>query len=67
MVPDLIPVLGYADDVIVVTVALRAVVRCGGPHAPARHWPGNPDGLRTLHRLVGLAAPIVSGDQQLGR
>ena len=67
LVPDFIPVLGYADDVIVVAVALRAVVRCAGPHALARHWPGNPDGLRTLHRLVGLAAPIVPGDQQLGR
>jgi uncharacterized membrane protein YkvA (DUF1232 family) len=56
LVPDVIPVLGYADDVIVVALALRSVVRRAGPDALARHWPGTPDGLTLIHRLAGLPA-----------
>jgi uncharacterized membrane protein YkvA (DUF1232 family) len=48
IVPDFIPIIGYADDAIVVALALRSVVRHAGPDALARHWPGTPDGLRSV-------------------
>ncbi|GAA4532082.1 MULTISPECIES: YkvA family protein [Nonomuraea] len=57
LVPDFIPVLGYADDVIVVTMVLRSVVRRAGLEAVRRHWPGTDDGLATLTRLTGLDKP----------
>ncbi len=53
LVPDFIPVLGYADDVIVVLLVLRSVVRAAGPGALQRHWPGTPDGLAAVRRLLG--------------
>ena len=56
LVPDVIPVLGYADDAIIVALALRSVVRRAGVEALDRHWPGTPDGLALLHRLAGLPA-----------
>lgn len=59
LVPDFIPVLGYADDAIVVALALRSVVRRAGPDALARHWPGRADGLRAVHRLARLPPPPV--------
>ena len=52
LVPDFIPVLGYADDAIVVVVALRSVARRAGPAALERHWPGTPDGLAAVRRLA---------------
>lgn len=55
LVPDFIPVLGYADDAIIVAIALRSVVRRAGPAALERHWPGTPDGLATIRRLAGLS------------
>ena len=55
LVPDFIPVIGYADDVIVVVLALRSVARAAGTEALDRHWPGSPEGLRTLQQLAGLA------------
>jgi uncharacterized membrane protein YkvA (DUF1232 family) len=54
LVPDFLPVLGYADDVVVVAWALRSVVRRAGREALAQHWPGEPAGLIAVTRLAGL-------------
>jgi uncharacterized membrane protein YkvA (DUF1232 family) len=54
LIPDFIPVLGYADDAIVVAIALRSITRHAGPAALDRHWPGTPAGLATLRRLARL-------------
>jgi len=54
LVPDAIPVLGYADDAIVVAVGLRSVTRRAGPEALERHWPGTPDGLAAVRRLARI-------------
>lgn len=56
VVPDFIPVIGYADDALVVALALRSVVRRAGPEALERHWTGTPDGLRVIARLAGVRA-----------
>src|SRR3712207_9291308 len=53
LVPDVVPVLGYADDVVVVALALRAVVRAAGAPALMRAWPGSPAGLAVVQRLAG--------------
>lgn len=56
LVPDIIPVIGWADDVILVGLVLRRLVRRAGPDALARHWPGTAEGLVTLRRLLRLDA-----------
>jgi uncharacterized membrane protein YkvA (DUF1232 family) len=55
LVPDVVPVLGYADDVVVVALALRWVVRGAGDAALDRSWPGGPAGLAVVRRLSGLS------------
>lgn len=52
LVPDVLPVVGYADDVVVVALVLRSVARAAGPEALDRHWPGTSAGLTTLKRLL---------------
>ncbi len=54
LIPDFIPVLGYADDAIVVVAVLRSVVRRVGLEPLRGHWPGTPDGFAALCRLAGL-------------
>jgi uncharacterized membrane protein YkvA (DUF1232 family) len=54
LIPDFIPVLGYADDAIVVVAVLRSVVRRVGLEPLRGHWPGTPDGFTALCRLAGL-------------
>jgi uncharacterized membrane protein YkvA (DUF1232 family) len=53
LVPDFIPIIGYADDAIIVALALRSVIRHAGPQAIERHWPGTSDGLTAILRLAG--------------
>ena len=54
LIPDFIPVLGYADDAIIVAIALRSITRRAGPEVLEQHWPGSPEGLDTLLMLAGL-------------
>ena len=54
VIPDFIPVLGYADDAIIVAAVLRSVVRRAGLQAVRAHWPGSDDGFTALVRLAGL-------------
>jgi uncharacterized membrane protein YkvA (DUF1232 family) len=56
LIPDFIPVIGYADDAIIVAAVLRSVVRRAGPDAVRRLWPGTPDGLAALWRAARLPA-----------
>jgi len=52
LVPDFIPVLGYADDVIVVLITLRSVIRLVGEAPLRKHWPGTPAGFEAVLRLT---------------
>src|SRR5262245_6691887 len=54
LVPDFIPVVGYADDAVVVALGLRWVVRAAGVDALERHWTGTPQGLTVVKRLAGV-------------
>jgi uncharacterized membrane protein YkvA (DUF1232 family) len=55
VIPDFVPVIGYADDVIVIGLTLLSVVRRAGPQVVARHWPGTPEGLETVRRVTCLS------------
>jgi uncharacterized membrane protein YkvA (DUF1232 family) len=54
LIPDFIPVLGYADDAVIVTWTLRSIARRVGIDELHRHWPGTEDGFQALSRMTGL-------------
>ncbi|MFD2357199.1 YkvA family protein [Nonomuraea ferruginea] len=75
LVPDFIPVLGYADDVIVVTMVLRSVVRRAGLEAVRsalaghRRRPRDPDPLDRpgqATRLARHAGSLIPGSVRRG-
>jgi uncharacterized membrane protein YkvA (DUF1232 family) len=57
LVPDFIPVLGQLDDALVVSLALRSVLRAAGPELVGEHWPGTAEGLELILRLSGAERP----------
>ncbi|MGY1783808.1 DUF1232 domain-containing protein [Geodermatophilus sp. SYSU D00698] len=54
LVPDVVPVIGYADDAVAVALVLRSVVRRAGADAVRRHWPGTDAGLAAVRRVARL-------------
>jgi uncharacterized membrane protein YkvA (DUF1232 family) len=66
LVPDFVPVLGYADDAIIVSLVLRSVVRRASPPVVCRHWPGTDHGLAALGRLTGLQLSEPDGTERAG-
>ena len=54
LVPDFIPVIGIADDVIITSLVLRHVVKQADADVRRAHWTGTPEGLATLERALRL-------------
>ncbi|HEY5986511.1 MAG TPA: DUF1232 domain-containing protein [Streptosporangiaceae bacterium] len=57
LIPEFLPLIGPLDDVIVVTILLRSLIRRAGPETVQRHWRGTPEGLAVLSRLCKLPIP----------
>jgi uncharacterized membrane protein YkvA (DUF1232 family) len=57
LVPDVVPLLGYADDAILVGLVLRSVVRRAGEEVVVRNWSGGEAGLSVVLGLAGVSPP----------
>jgi uncharacterized membrane protein YkvA (DUF1232 family) len=57
LIPDFIPVIGFADNAIVIIWALRSTVRAAGADAVDRNWSGSASGLTVVYRAAGLQPP----------
>lgn len=55
LIPEFIPVFGPLDDVVVVALILRRLVRHAGPEVVSDHWRGDPDLMRKILKLVRAA------------
>jgi uncharacterized membrane protein YkvA (DUF1232 family) len=52
LIPDFIPVAGQLDDVVIVALILRSLLRGGGQSLVREHWPGPAASLALVLRLA---------------
>jgi uncharacterized membrane protein YkvA (DUF1232 family) len=52
LIPDFVPVAGQADDLIVVALVLRAVLRGASRPLLDEHWPGPERSLEVVRRVA---------------
>jgi uncharacterized membrane protein YkvA (DUF1232 family) len=64
LIPDFIPVIGYADDAAITGLVLRSVIRSAGANQVREQWPGSDDGLAALARLCRLSELTPRGAEQ---
>ena len=57
LIPDVVPVIGFADNIAVLVWALRSAVRIAGGDSVGRHWKGSPESLAVLYRILRLSGP----------
>jgi uncharacterized membrane protein YkvA (DUF1232 family) len=63
LVPDLVPFLGQVDDVYLLVLALRRLMRNAGSRVVRDHWEGDASDLAgvNLHRALSAAAFFLPG------
>jgi len=59
LVPEFIPVLGWADDVIFVLYAIDSLIERAGPEIVEEHWDGPGDLLGLIREVMGVVRNIV--------
>lgn len=59
LIPEVIPVIGWADDVVLLMFALDALIDRAGPEIVEEHWDGPGDLLSLSRDVVALSRSIV--------
>ena len=59
LIPDVIPVIGWADDVLLVLFAIDSLIERAGPEIVEEHWDGPGDLLSLVGEAVGLSRSIM--------
>jgi uncharacterized membrane protein YkvA (DUF1232 family) len=62
LIPDVIPFVGWVDDVLVGAIVLDGLLNFVDRHLVLRYWPGSERSLDTLARIAGtLTAWVPAG------
>jgi uncharacterized membrane protein YkvA (DUF1232 family) len=59
LIPEFIPVLGWADDVLLLVYAIDSLIDRAGPAVVEEHWDGPGDLLSMVTDVMGMARNLV--------
>ena len=59
LIPDMIPIVGWADEVILIMFAIDSLIDRAGPEVVEEHWDGPEDLLAMVREVVGLSRQIL--------
>ena len=59
LIPEVIPVIGWADDVLLVMFAIDSLIDRAGPEIVDEHWDGPGDLLSLVREVVGISRAVL--------
>jgi uncharacterized membrane protein YkvA (DUF1232 family) len=59
LIPDFIPVIGLADDILLMTFAINHMVEVAGEEVVLEHWDGSRDLLELIRSILEIASDLV--------
>jgi uncharacterized membrane protein YkvA (DUF1232 family) len=59
LIPEVVPVIGWADDIIFLMMAIDALISRSGKEIVEEHWDGPVDLLSLIEDVLGLARSVV--------
>ncbi len=59
LLPEFIPVIGFADDLLLVAFALNHLVNVAGEEVVLEHWDGPRDLLEMIRSVLDVASDLV--------
>jgi uncharacterized membrane protein YkvA (DUF1232 family) len=59
LIPDFIPVVGLADDILLMTFAINHMVEVAGEDVVLEHWDGSRDLLELIRSILDVASDLV--------
>lgn len=59
LIPEIIPVIGWADDIIILMFALDSLIERAGAEVVDDHWDGPGDLLSLVREVVGMSRSVL--------
>ena len=59
LVPEMIPVVGWADDILILMFAIDSLIDRAGTEIVDEHWDGPGDLLSLVREIVGLSRSVI--------
>ena len=59
IVPDFLPVVGQADDALLLAYGIRHIIDVAGADIVLEHWDGSQDVLELVGQITGFAAGLL--------
>ncbi len=59
LIPEIVPIIGWADDVLILMFALDSLIERAGEEVVLEHWDGPGDLLSLVRDVVGLSRNLV--------
>jgi uncharacterized membrane protein YkvA (DUF1232 family) len=59
LIPDFVPVVGLADDLVVLVFAVHHIVEMAGEDVVLEHWDGSRDLLELVRSILDVVSDLV--------
>lgn len=59
LIPEIVPVVGWADDVLIILFAIDSLIERAGTDLVDEHWDGPGDLLSLVREVVGLSRSVI--------